>query len=150
MCVTFPVPTGLSSFMSKFISLKKILIFRKSSQSFSFTALQYSSHIWINLKYVFLISVWNMFLKRYSQTPEPSCVLWSYHYADWQGSHCRPCQGAAYFSTFHLNFWKHVSIFSKTLILFHRLNHKEFYSKTGTMDFNFSINPRNLVFSINA
>ena len=55
-----------------------------------------------------------------------------------------------FFFTFHLNFSKHVSIFSKTLTLFHKLNHKEFCSKTGKMDIYFSINPRNFVFSINA
>ena len=52
--------------------------------------LQYFSHIWINSYHVFLSSVWNTFLKGYWQMPEPTCVLWSYYYPDWQGSHYRP------------------------------------------------------------
>ena len=35
------------------------------------------------------------------------------------------------------HFLKHFSILSKTLILFHKLNNKAFYSKTGTKDFIF-------------
>ena len=98
-----------------------IKIFRKSLQSLSSTVdsplysrstrynlfFKLSSHMdqfIINIE--FLSSVWNMSLKWYSQTPEPHCVLWSFHYCHWPGSHSRPPPVVAYFSTFYLHFSK--------------------------------------------
>ena len=97
------------------------MIFRKSLQSLSSTVdsqlysrssrciffFNYLSHMdQFILCIEFLSSVWNMSLKWYSQTPEPPCVLWSFHYCHWPGSHSRPPPVLAYFSTFHLHFSK--------------------------------------------
>ena len=90
----------------------------------------------------FLSSVWNMSLNPYSLTPEPPCVLWSFHYAHWPGSHCRTHSGFVYFLIFCLNFPKKNSFLVIPKSCFTDLSKKHFTEKRGTLDFYFSISPK--------
>ena len=100
--------------------------------------LHYFSHIWINSLYVFLSSVWNMFLKRVLTDARTNlCVLilslsWLLRVTLQTSSRC-----CIFFNILIKHFSNHFSIFGKTLRLFHRLNNNAFYCWTGTLDFYF-------------
>ena len=116
--------------------------------SFTVESPLYTKHKWYHEpKHVLLSSVWKVSLKGYSRRPEPPCVLWSSHYPHWLGLHRTPPPGVAYFFLIILKLKKKkISYFTNILILFYWLNHKAFYRKTRTLNFYFSISPKNWFF----
>ena len=140
------------------------MIFGKSSQYLSFTV---DSPLYSNIPLVYG-STHNMYLCYQSRTccwrdtnrrqnhlvcSDDLCVLMIYELwssISWLTRRVtlQTSSRCCIFFNISLELSKNFTIFRNTLILFHRLNRNSFYSKTGTLHLNFSINPKNWFFLI--